>query len=111
AATGPARALRVVRRRWRHVAQTNRVEVGDVDAELHGGRAVKQRQLAGPELVLTLEPVALWHLGGVLAGKHACVATRQVAVQVAEERVDPRRLLATECLAEWIRRAGESTAG
>src|SRR6516162_50501 len=41
---GPAGALRIIGRGGRHVAQIDRVQRRDVDAELHGRRAEKSRQ-------------------------------------------------------------------
>ena len=102
AAAGPAGALRVVGGGGRHVAQPDGVEVGDVDAELHRRRAVEQRQFPFPEGALAFEAVLLRDLRGVLAGQHAGVSGGQVAVQVAEERVDPGGLLALERFAQRV---------
>ena len=83
-AASTATALRVVGRRGRHVAQVDRVEGRDVDAQLHCGRAEHHRQTFERGLVgRVLQPVlaillgvaealfeelapARIHLGGVL---------------------------------------------
>ena len=109
-ATGTAAALGVVGRRRRHVAHVDRVERGDVHAQLHGRGAEQHRQpvqfvpVFGPPLFPVLvgvaepgfafQPVILLHLGGVFARLEVEQAVRglaqqgsDVAVQVAEEGV------------------------
>ena len=67
AAPGASAALRVVGRSGRNVAQVDEVELGDVDAELHGRGAEQERQLAFPKARLAVLAVLGGHLSGVLA--------------------------------------------
>ncbi len=87
AATGPPGALGVVGRRGRHVAEVDHVELGDVDAQLHGGRAVEHGQGGVAEAQLALLALERRHLGGVLASLHAHEVTGQVAIEVDKEGV------------------------
>ena len=94
AAAGPAAALGVVGRRRRHVAQVDDVELGDVDAELHGRRAEEQRQVAGAEAVLALLAVLGRDLGGVLARLEHALQIDEAPVALDEVAVDLGRDLA-----------------
>ena len=110
-AAGPAGALRVVGRRGRDVAQAHGVQAGDVHAELHGGRAVQQRQRPLPETVLPLLADVLRHLRRVFPCGEAVQGAGEVAVQVPEEGVDPGHLLAVEVLAQRIVRSACAVTG
>ena len=85
----PARpaALRVVRRRWRDVAEVDDVERGDVDAELHRRRAEQQRQRAGAEPLFALLTLLGRDLGRVLAGLDPLPAVDDRSVELDEKRV------------------------
>jgi len=78
----------VVRGRRRHVAHHHRVEVADVDAQLHRGRAVQQLQLRLAERLLALAALVRVDLRGVFAGDEAAEIRGGVPVQVPEEDVD-----------------------
>ncbi len=68
AATGPAAALGVVGRRGGDVAHVDRVQLGNVDAQFHRGRAEQQRQDGLAKLLLALFADFTGHLRGVLSG-------------------------------------------
>ena len=55
--TGSATPLGIVRRGRRHVPHVDHVELADVDAELHGRRAIKDGELAGAEILLAFLPL------------------------------------------------------
>jgi len=65
-ASGAAAALGVVGWSGRDVAQVHQLQVGDVDAQFHGGRAEEAFELAVPETELPLLPPLVIDLGGVL---------------------------------------------
>ncbi|MCY1546954.1 hypothetical protein D9M68_829850 [compost metagenome] len=78
AAPRSARALGVVSRGRRRIAQVDDVELRDVDAQLHRRRAVKQRQ----EIALLVDDACLArHLGhaGLIVGAEAEAAFAQFA--------------------------------
>ena len=101
----PPGALGVVGRGGRHVAETDRVEAGDVHPELHGRGAIEQWEGAVAEVALAVLALVGRHLGGVLLGVEPGQAEGDVAVQVPEERVDPGHGLTLEPPAQGVVRA------
>ena len=99
---GPTRALRVVRRRRRDVAQAHRVQARDVDAEFHRRRAVQQRQRALPEGALALLALRGTHLRGVLARRQAAQLAGHPLVEGAEEGVDAAAGVGVHGLADRV---------
>ena len=87
AAPGPARPLGVVGGGGRDVAHVHDVQVGDVHAQLHGGRAEQHGQLCLAELLLALLALGGGHLGGVLSGLHPGRVRGQIPIQLDEEPV------------------------
>ncbi len=83
----PAAALRVIGGRGRHVAQVDHVELGDVHAQLHRGRAIEDGQTSLAELALALLAQLVGHLGGVLARLHAAQVGGDSTVELHEERI------------------------
>ena len=83
-------ALRVVGRRGRNVAQVDEVELGDVDAELHGRGAEEQRQLAFPKTGLAFLAVLRGHLSGVLACFENALQVHEAAIALDEVAVHLR---------------------
>ena len=88
APAGAPRALGVVRGGRRHVAQPDDVELADVDAELHRGRAVQDRQARLAERLLALLALLGPDLRGVLLGADPDAVARHLAVEADEVRVD-----------------------
>ncbi len=109
-ASGAAAALRVIGGRGRNVAQINRVERADIDAQFHRRRAEQDRQplkgfaclfqplmpvlLREAEAGLTLHPIFLLDLRGVFARLEVVETVhrilqqrRDVSVEVAEEGI------------------------
>ena len=85
--TGSATPLGIVRRGRRHVPHVDHVELADVDAELHGGRAIKDGELAGAEILLAFLPLFVRHLGRVLVGLESPAITSDGAIELDEERI------------------------
>ena len=83
-------ALRVVGRGGRNVAQVDEVELGDVDAELHGRGAEEQRQLAFPKAGLAFLAVLRGHLSGVLACFENALQVHEAAIALDEVAVHLR---------------------
>ena len=101
---GPARALRVVRRRRRDVAQAHRVQARDVDAEFHRRRAVQQRQRALPEGTLALLALHGTHLRGMLPGRQPTQLAGHPLIEGSEERVHPAACVGVHGLADRVGR-------
>ena len=93
APAGPAAPLGIVCRRRRHVPHVDHVELTDVDAELHRGRAIQDGELAGAEILLALLPLLVWDLGSVLAGLESPAIARDGAIEFDEEWVGAAALL------------------
>ena len=99
---GPARPLGVVGRcRW-DIAQADGVEAGDVHAELHGGGAEQERQVARAEGFLALFAHLGGDLGGVLLGLQPAEGLGHLLVERGEEGVDPNDGLGVERLAQRV---------
>src|SRR5690606_32897532 len=71
-------------------------------AELHGRRAVQQRQRPVSEVVLPDLPLVGWDLCGVFLCVQAGETKCDLTVEIAEEGVDPRYLLGVQAPAQWI---------
>ena len=71
AATGATAALRIVGGRGRDVAQVDGIQILDVNAQLHGGRAEQDGKLGGAKILLALHAQIGGDLGGVFAGRNA----------------------------------------
>ena len=95
---GATGTLGVVRRRRRHVAHPDSVQVGDVDTQLHGRRAEQQRQVTGTELLLAALTFGGGYLCRVLLGQQPRERSGDVSIDVAEERVHPGDRLVVEVL-------------
>jgi transposase len=93
-AAGPPRSLRVVRWRGRDVAQVDRGELANVDAELHSWRADEHVERVGVVLEGLLVALALVarELARVFLGQHRDPACERGGVLAAEEggTVEPR---------------------
>ena len=89
-APGASAALRVVGRSGRNVAQVDEVELGDVDAELHGRGAEQERQLAFPKARLAVLAVLGGHLSGVLARFEYALQVHEAAIALDEVAVHLR---------------------
>ncbi len=96
--------------RW-HVAQADGVQRRDVDTELHGRRAVEQREQSVPEGRLPLLPILVRDLGGVLGGVDPRELLGVVAVEVAEEAVDPHSCPGLHRLSQGIQHPTGSITG
>src|SRR5450759_263249 len=59
AAPRSAAALGIVGRSWRNVPHVHYVQLCDVDAKLHGGRAIENRQFRFPEPVFADKTICL----------------------------------------------------
>ena len=84
---GPAAPLGVVRGGRRHVPHVDHVELADVDAKLHRGRAIEDRELAATEVLLALLALLVGNLGRVLVGLEPATVARDRAIELHEERV------------------------
>ena len=71
AATGATAALRVVGRRGRDVAQIDRIQILDVDAQLHRRRTEQDGQFGGAKIVFALHAKLAGHLRGMFARRNA----------------------------------------
>src|SRR4051812_40484860 len=71
ATTSTTAALRVVGRRRRDVAQIDRVQILNVDAQLHSRRTEKDRQFGHAKVVFALNAKWTRHLRGVFARRNA----------------------------------------
>ena len=87
AAARAAASLRVVRRRRRNVAHVDDVEICDIDAELHRGRAEEDGQPRLAKALLARLALLRRHLGGVLARLEPLPVGGDAAVEVDEESV------------------------
>jgi hypothetical protein len=87
AAARTSAALGIVRRCWGDVAHVDHVELGDVDAELHGRGAEQHRELGGAERVFALNPGLVGNLSGVLARVEALGLEGDGAVEGLEELI------------------------
>jgi hypothetical protein len=84
-APGAAASLRVVGGASGDVPHVNHVEVGDVDAKLHGRRAEEGRQPALAESILALDSLGYAHLGRMLFPAKALQLGRPAGVQLCKE--------------------------
>ena len=92
-APGAAGPLGVVGGRRRHVAEPDDVELADVDAELHRGRAVQDGQAGLAERLLALLALGRRHLRRVLLGADPDPVAGDLAVEADEVVVDAEALL------------------
>ncbi len=88
-APGAPATLGVIRRRRRHVAHMDDVQVGDIDAELHGRRAKQRLERPGAKVALAILAPLLLDLAGVLTASHINQLHGRFAVEAGEERVWP----------------------
>ena len=89
AAARSAAALGIVGGSRRNVPHVHYVQLCDVDAKLHGGRAIENRQFRFPEPVFADETILVRNLRGVLSGLKTRQLGRQRPVEVHEERIRP----------------------
>ena len=102
AAACSATALGVVGGRRRDVAQVHHVQLGDVHAQFHGGRAVENGQLALAEIGLALLALRGGDLGGVLPRLQPDRIEGVAAVEGDKERVGAGAVLGRPGHAQWV---------
>ena len=90
AASRASAALRVVGGGRRYVAQVDEVELGDVDAKLHGRGAEQQRQLAVAKALLAFLAILRRHLSGVFPCFENAVQIDEAAIALDEVAVHLR---------------------
>jgi hypothetical protein len=114
--SGAAAALRIVRWRGRHVAQMHQVQIGNVHAQFHRGRADQVGQTAAECARLVgvavlpaeaaLAPLAFArrdYLGGVFTRLQGCQRRRRVTVKTLEKGIDGWRCLGVDVAASVTR--------
>jgi hypothetical protein len=106
AAARPAAALGVVRRGRRDVAHVDDVELGDVDAELHGRGTEQERQLGLAEAGLTAFALVGADLGRVLVGMQHVQVASVGAVEVDKEGIGAQTLVGRLRHADGVVRGG-----
>lgn len=111
AAARSAAALGVVGGRGRHVAQVDDVQLGDVDAQFHGGRAEQQWKLGAAEILFAFLAIFGGDLGGVLAGFEPTFQVDEAAVALDEVAVAFGRDFARVEQAGFVERLDVAVAG
>ena len=94
AASRPAASLRVVGWGGRDVPQVDEVELGDVDAELHGGRAEEERKVSFPKTLLPFLAVFRRNLSSVLARFESALKVHESPIALHEVVIHLGRKLA-----------------
>ena len=93
----PAAPLGVIGRGRRDVPHVDNVELANVHAEFHRGRAIYNRQFGGSEILFPFLPFLVGHLSGVFACLESTTVTRDRTIELNEEWVG----MAT--ITRWIR--------
>ena len=92
-----ARTLGIVGRGGRHVPQVDGVKVGNIDAQLHCGRAEHDRELTGTEFFFTLLANQRRHLCSVFAALHSGHVSGGRSIEVNKVLVGPE----PACRGSW----------
>src|SRR5581483_3869496 len=81
------------------------------DTQLHGGRAIEDRERALAEEILTFGTLIRRDLGGVLVGEHVVQTARGGDVELREEAVRLAVLAAAPWRSDWVERRVSRTCG
>ena len=92
-----AGTLGIVGRRGGHVPQIDGVQVGNIDAQLHCGRAEHDRELTGTEFFFTLLANQRRHLCSVFAALHSGHVGGGRSIEVNKVLVGPE----PDCWGSW----------